>query len=130
MNVFTKDFVRKARRNWCCDKCHQMILANTTYLDQEIYYVSQTYCGTNTTVKHKRLCAVCSGYIKEPKTYKFKGPEPVSAGGIKYYLIGIGYEKGVLRLIVEDWVSNKKYWADEVYNTDGERITVKNSEFV
>lgn len=130
MNILTKDFVRKARRNWCCDKCHQVILANTTYLDQEIYYISQTFCGANTTVRHKRLCAVCAGYIKEPRMYRFERPEPVSAGDLKYNLIGIGYEKGVLRLIIEDWVTNKKYWADEVYNWQGDKLTVKNVRFV
>jgi hypothetical protein len=107
-----------------------MILANTKYLDQEIYYISETCCGTHTTVRHKRVCAACSGYLKEPKQYVLKEPEPVSAGDLKYNLIGIGYEKGVLRLIVEDWVTNKKFWADEVYDYNGDKITVKNMRFV
>lgn len=131
MNIRTKEFKRKARFNWICDKCHQMILAGTQYKDQEIYYVSQTNCGTNIVVKHKRLCAACAGYLKEPKMFTFKEPEPVSTGdGIKYNLIGVGYYKGVLRLIVEDWVINKKYWADEVYDWAGHKLAVKNVEFV
>ena len=28
MNIFTKEFKRTARRNWCCDKCHNVILAS------------------------------------------------------------------------------------------------------
>lgn len=130
MRIFTKDFVRKARRNWCCDKCHQMILANTKYLDQEIYYISETCCGEHTTVRHRRVCAVCSGYIKERKQYVLKGPEPVSVDHIKYNLIGIGYDGVILRLIIEDWLGSKKRWADEVYNCESERLTVNNVRFV
>lgn len=119
-------FNRHAKHTWICNKCGQNILKNDLYRDQEI----KVCTGDTTRIKHRRLCAECAGLIKETKIYKFKGPEPVSAGGIKYYLIGIGYYEGKLRLITEDWVTNRKYWADEVYNTDGERITVKNSEFI
>ena len=134
MNIFTKDFVRKARRNWCCDKCHQMIMANTTYLDQEIYYVTQTFCGTNTSVKHKRLCAACSGYLKEPKQYVFKEPEPVMdlTDNMKYWLVGVGYKPGTkdLYLIAKDWQGSKYHWKTLLQTSDGDLLNTSNVRFV
>jgi hypothetical protein len=103
-----------------------MIFAGTQYKDYELHYVF----GMDHTIKHKRICAVCAGLLKESRQYLFKEPEPVCTDGLKYYLIGLGYDKGTLRLITEDWQTNKKHWADEVYDYNGNRLTVKNVRFI
>lgn len=134
MNIITKEFKRKARHNWCCDQCHSVILANTTYLDQEIHYASQTFCGTNTYIKHKRLCAVCAGIVKEPKRYIFKEPEPVMdlTDNLKYWLVGVGYKPGTkdLYLIAKDWLDTKYHWKIYLWTADGELLKTSNVEFV
>ena len=128
MRVLVKEFKRTARHNWCCEKCHQMILAGTKYQDQEIYYIGYE----NTVIKHKRLCAVCVGYIKEPKTYVFKEPEPVVdlTDNIKYWLIGKGYNKeNKLCLLVQDWLDTKYHWKEVLWTLEGDKIKVGNVEF-
>ncbi len=119
-------FIRKARHDWTCCKCGRLIKAGDEYRDAE---TKSYFNGPNgyeiVNIKHTRSCVKC-----QKKIYEIKGPEPVSAGDIKYNLIGIGYEKGELRLIIEDWLSGKKYWADEVYDWKGDRLTVKNVRFV
>lgn len=134
MNIFTKEFIRTARRNWVCDRCNNVILANTKYKDQEIHYITNTYYGTNTSVRHKRLCAVCAGYIKEPKQFVFKEPEPVMdlTDNMKYLLVGVGYKPGTkdLYLIAKDWLDTKYHWKLCLWTTDGELLKTSNVSFV
>lgn len=119
-------FIRKAAHDWRCCKCGRLIKAGEEYCDVETKsYFDGPNGSEGVNISHYRSCITC-----QKKIYDIKGPEPVSAGNIKYNLIGIGYEKGELRLIIEDWTTNKKYWADEVLNWQGDTLTVKNVRFV
>lgn len=134
MNIKIKEFKRKARYNWCCDECHRIILSNTQYKDQEIYYITKTANSVTTVIKHKRLCGICAGYTKaEQKIYKFERPEPVidPIDNMKYWLAGVGYKTGTdeLCLIVEDWYNDKHYWKSSVMTVDGDLLKPSNVEF-
>lgn len=134
MRIITKEFKRKARRNWCCDKCHQIVLSGTQYKDQEIHYITSGANGVTSVIKHKRLCAVCAGYIKEPKQYIFKEPEPVMdlADNMKYWLVGVGYKPGTkdMYLIAKDWQGSKYHWKICLWTADGDLLKTSNVEFV
>ena len=121
-----KTFIRKARRGWTCCKCGRYIKEGDEYRDVETktsFNGPKGFEGINIT--HFRSCLEC-----QKKIYEIKGPEPVSAGNKKYNLIGIGFNKGKLRLVIEDWANSRKQWADEVYNWQGDLLTIENVRFV
>ena len=134
MRIVIKEFKRKARHNWCCDKCHQIILSGTQYKDQEIHCITSIDNGVTSVIKHKRLCAVCAGYIKEPKQYIFKEPEPVMdlTDNMKYWLVGVGYKPGTkdLYLIAKDWNGSKYHWKICLWTVDGDLLKTSNVRFV
>lgn len=134
MRIVIKEFKRKARHDWCCDKCHQIILSGTQYKDQEIHYITSGANGVTSVIKHKRLCAVCAGYIKEPKQYIFKEPEPVMdlTDNMKYWLVGVGYKPGAKEqyLIAKDWNGSKYHWKVCLWTVDGDILKTSNVEFV
>ena len=134
MHIVVKEFKRTARRNWCCDQCHSVILAGDTYKDKEIHYITSGANGVTSVIKHKRLCAVCAGYIKEPKQYIFKEPEPVMdlTDNVKYWLVGIGYKPGTKDryLIAKDWQGSNYYWKACLWTADGDLLKTSNVEFV
>ena len=134
MHIVVKEFKRKARHDWCCDQCHQIILSGTQYKDQEIHYITSRTNGVISVIKHKRLCAVCAGYIKEPKQYIFKEPEPVMdlTDNMKYWLVGVGYKPGAKDqyLIAKDWNGSKYHWKTCLWTVDGELLKTSNVEFV
>lgn len=135
MNIIIKEFKRKARRNWCCDQCNNVILAGDTYKDKEIHHITSTASGKITVIKHKRYCAICAGYTKdEQKVYKFKEPEPVRdlTDNMKYWLVGVGYKPGTkdLMLIAKDWNGSKYHWKTCLWTTDGDLLKTSNVEFV
>lgn len=134
MRIVIKEFKRKARHDWCCDKCHQIILSGTQYKDQEIHYITSGANGVTSVIKHKRLCAVCAGYIKEPKQYIFKEPEPVMdlTDNMKYWLVGVGYKPGAKEqyLIAKDWNGSKYHWKVCLWTADGDILKTSNVEFV
>ena len=142
MNIITKEFKRKARHNWCCDQCNNVILAGDTYKDKEIHCITSRTNGVTSVIKHKRLCAVCAGFVKEPKQYifkepkqyKFKEPEPVMdlTDNIKYWLVGVGYKPGTkdLYLIAKDWNGSKYHWKICLWTAYGELLKPSNVEFV
>lgn len=119
-------FIRTARHDWTCCKCGRSIKAGEEYRDVEtkLYFAGLDGCeGVN--ISHYRSCITC-----QKKIYDIIEPEPVSVGHVKYNLIGVGYNDNKLRLIIENWNDAKKQWADEVYNWQGERLTVENVRFV
>lgn len=134
MHIVVKEFKRKARHDWCCDKCHQIVLSGTQYKDQEIHYITNGANGVTSVIKHKRLCAVCAGYIKEPKQYIFKEPEPVMdlTDNMKYWLVGVGYKPGAKDkyLIAKDWNGSKYHWKICLWTVDGDLLKTSNVEFV
>ena len=134
MRIVIKEFKRKARHDWCCDKCHQIVLSGTQYKDQEIHYITSGANGVTSVIKHKRLCAVCAGYIKEPKQYIFKEPEPVMdlTDNMKYWLVGVGYKPGAkdLYLIAKDWNGSKYHWKICLWTVDGDILKTSNVRFV
>lgn len=134
MNILTKEFKRTARHNWCCDQCHNVILAGTQYKDKEIHYITNIAGGVTSVIKHKRLCAVCAGFIKEPKQYTFKEPEPVMdlTDNMKYWLVGVGYKPGTkdLYLIAKDWNGSKYHWKVCLWTVDGDLLKTSNVRFV
>ena len=134
MHIVIKEFKRKARHDWCCDKCHQIVLSGTQYKDQEIHYITSRANGVTSVIKHKRLCAVCAGYIKEPKQYIFKEPEPVMdlTDNMKYWLIGVGYKPKTkdLYLIAKDWQGSKYHWKVCLWTVDGDLLKTSNVRFV
>ena len=134
MHIVIKEFKRKARHDWCCDQCHNVILAGTQYKDQEIHYITSGTNGVTSVIKHKRLCAVCAGYIKEPKQYIFKEPEPVMdlTDNMKYWLVGVGYKPRTkdLYLIAKDWNGSKYHWKVCLWTADGDLLKTSNVEFV
>ena len=134
MHIVIKEFKRKARHDWCCDKCHQIILSGTQYKDQEIHCITSRANGVTSVIKHKRLCAVCAGYIKEPKQYIFKEPEPVMdlTDNMKYWLVGVGYKSGTKEqyLIAKDWNGSKYHWKICLWTVDGELLKTSNVRFV
>jgi hypothetical protein len=129
-----KEFKRKAGHDWCCDKCHQIILSGTQYKDQEIHCITSRANGVTSVIKHKRLCAICAGYIKEPKQYIFKEPEPVMdlTYNMKYWLVGVGYKPGKkdLYLIAKDWDGPEYHWKICLWTADGELLKTSNVRFV
>ena len=133
MRVVVKEFKRTARHDWCCDQCHNVILAGTQYKDQEIHYITNTN-GITSVIKHKRLCAVCAGFIKEPKQYIFKEPEPVRdlTDNMKYWLVGVGYKPRTkdLYLIAKDWNGSKYHWKICLWTVDGDLLKTSNVRFV
>ena len=134
MNIITKEFKRKARHDWCCDKCHQMILSGTQYKDQEIHCITSRVNDVTSVIKHKRLCAVCAGFVKEPKQYIFKEPEPVMdlTDNMKYWLVGVGYKPGTkdLYLIAKDWNGSKYHWKICLWTVDSDILKTSNVRFV
>lgn len=134
MHIVVKEFKRKARHDWCCDKCHQIVLSGTQYKDQEIHYITSVANGVTSVIKHKRLCAVCAGYIKEPKQYIFKEPEPVMdlTDNMKYWLVGVGYKPRTkdLMLIAKDWQGSKYHWKIRLWTVDGDILKTSNVRFV
>ena len=134
MRIVIKEFKRKARHDWYCDKCHQIILSGTQYKDQEIHCITSRADGVTSVIKHKRLCAVCAGFVKEPKQYIFKEPEPVLdlTDNMKYWLVGVGYKPGTkdLYLIAKDWNGSKYHWKICLWTADGELLKTSNVEFV
>ena len=42
MNIFTKEFKRTARRNWCCDQCHK-----------DLYLIAKDWQGSK---YHWKVC--------------------------------------------------------------------------
>ena len=135
MNIFTKEFKRTARRNWCCDQCHNVILAGDTYKDKEIHCMTTAYGVVTSTITHRRFCAVCAGYTKdEQKMHKFKEPEPVRdlTDNMKYWLVGVGYKPGTkdLHLIAKDWQGSKYHWKACLWTANGELLKTSNVEFV
>ena len=134
MHTVIKEFKRTARRNWCCDQCHQIILSGTQYKDKEIHYITNTACGLTSVIKHKRLCAVCAGFVKEPKQYTLKEPEPVMdlTDNMKYWLVGVGYKPGTkdLYLIAKDWQGPKYHWKICLWTVDGDILKTSNVRFV
>lgn len=134
MRIVIKEFKRKARHDWCCDKCHQIILSGTQYKDQEIHCITSRADGVTSVIKHKRLCAVCAGFVKEPKQYIFKEPEPVRdlTDNMKYWLVGVGYKPGSkdLYLIAKDWNGSEYHWKICLWTADGELLKTSNVEFV
>lgn len=134
MRIVIKEFKRKARHDWCCDKCHQIILSGTQYKDQEIHYITSEANGVTSVIKHKRLCAVCAGFVKEPKQYIFKEPEPVMdlTDDMKYWLVGVGYKPGAKDqyLIAKDWNGSKYHWKTCLWTVDGDILNTSNVRFV
>lgn len=135
MNIFTKEFKRTARRNWCCDQCNNVILAGDTYKDKEIHHITKSYGVVSSTITHRRFCSICAGYTKdEQKVYKFKEPEPVRdlTDNMKYWLVGVGYKPGTkdLYLIAKDWQGSKYHWKVCLWTTDGDLLKTSNVEFV
>lgn len=134
MRVIVKEFKRTARRNWCCDKCHKMIPAKAIYQDQEMHYITDMIDGVKSVIKHRRLCAVCAGYVEEHRIYKFKEPEPVMdlTDNMKYLLVGVGYKPGTkdLYLIAKDWLGTKYHWKVCLWTVDGNLLKTSNVEFI
>ena len=134
MHIVIKEFKRKARHSWCCDKCHNVILAGTQYKDKEIHYITSRVNGVTSVIEHKRLCAVCAGFIKEPKQYIFKEPEPVMdlTDNMKYWLVGVGYKPGTKEqyLIAKDWNGSKYHWKICLWTVDGDILKTSNVRFV
>lgn len=135
MDIKIKEFKRKARHNWCCDQCNNVILTGDTYKDKEVYYITKTANSVTTVIKHKRLCAICAGYTKdEQKVYKFKEPELVRdlTDNMKYWLVGVGYKPGTkdLYLIAKDRQGSKYHWKVCLWTTDGDLLKTSNVEFV
>ena len=135
MNIFTKEFKRTARRNWCCDQCHNVILAGDTYKDKEIHCMTTAYGVVTSTITHRRVCAICAGYTKdEQKIYKFKEPESVRdlTDNMKYWLVGVGYKPGTkdLMLIAKDWNGSKYHWKVCLWTIDGDLLKTSNVRFV
>ena len=135
MHTVIKEFKRTARRNWCCDQCHQIILSGTQYKDKEIHYINNTACGLTSVIKHKRFCSVCAGYTKdEQKIYRFKEPEPVMdlTDNMKYWLVGVGYKPGTkdLYLIAKDWNGSKYHWKVCLWTVYGDLLKSSNVRFV
>lgn len=134
MRIVVKEFKRKARHDWCCDKCHQIVLSGTQYKDQEIHYITSRANGVTSIIKHKRYCAVCAGFVKEPKQYIFKEPEPVMdlTDNMKYWLVGVGYKPGSkdLMLIAKDWNGSKYHWKTYLWTVDGDLLKTSNVRFV
>ena len=134
MRTVIKEFKRTARHNWCCDQCHNVILAGTQYKDKEIHYITSGANGITSVIKHKRLCAVCAGFIKEPKQYIFKEPEPVMdlTDNMKYWLVGVGYKPKSkdLYLIAKDWNGSKYHWKVCLWTVDGDLLKTSNVRFV
>ena len=134
MHIVVKEFKRKARHDWCCDKCHQIVLSGTQYKDQEIHYITSRANGVTSVIKHKRLCAVCAGFVKEPKQYIFKEPEPVMdlTDNMKYWLVGVGYKPGAKDqyLIAKDWNGSKYHWKICLWTADSELLKTSNVRFV
>lgn len=134
MHTVVKEFKRTARHDWCCDKCHQIILSGTQYKDQEIHYITNTAGGITSVIKHKRLCAVCAGIVKEPKQHIFKEPEPVMdlTDNMKYWLVGVGYKPGAKDqyLIAKDWNGSKYHWKVCLWTVDGDLLKTSNVRFV
>lgn len=134
MHTVIKEFKRTARHDWCCDQCHNVILAGTQYKDKEIHYITSGANGVTSVIKHKRLCAVCAGFIKEPKQYIFKEPEPVMdlTDNMKYWLVGVGYKPGTknMYLIAKDWNGSKYHWKICLWTVDGELLKTSNVRFV
>ena len=134
MHIVIKEFKRKARHDWCCDKCHKIVLSGTQYKDQEIHYITSRANGVTSVIKHKRLCAMCAGFVKEPKQYIFKEPEPVRdlTDNMKYWLVGVGYKPGSkdLRLIAKDWNGSEYYWKICLWTVDGDLLKTSNVRFV
>lgn len=135
MYIKIKEFKRKAKHDWCCDKCHRIILSSTQYKDQEVHYITNTANSVTTVIKHKRVCAICAGYTKdEQKVYKFKEPEPVRdlTDNMKYWLVGVGYKPGTkdLYLIAKDWQGSKYHWKVCLWTADGDLLKTSNVEFV
>lgn len=56
MNIITKEFKRKARRNWCCDQCNNVILAGDTYKDKEIHYITSEAKDWQGSKYHWKIC--------------------------------------------------------------------------
>lgn len=134
MHIVIKEFKRKARHDWCCDKCHQIVLSGTQYKDQEMHYITSGANGVTSVIKHKRLCAVCAGFVKEPKQYIFKEPEPVMdlTDDMKYWLIGVGYKPGAKDkyLIAKDWNGSKYHWKICLWTVDGDILKTSNVRFI
>ena len=134
MHIVIKEFKRKARHDWCCDKCHQIILSGTQYKDQEIHCITSRANDVTSVIKHKRLCAVCAGFVKEPKQYIFKEPEPVMdlTDNMKYWLVGVGYKPGTknLYLIAKDWNGSKYHWKICLWTVDSDILKTSNVRFV
>lgn len=134
MHTIIKEFKRTARHDWCCDKCHSVILTGAQYEDKEIHHVKHVPGGIVSIIEHERFCAKCAGYIKEPKIYKFKAPEPVidPTDNTKYWLVGVGYKPGTdeLCLIVKAWYNDKPYWMTSVMTVDGDLLKPSNVRFV
>lgn len=134
MHIVVKEFKRKARHDWRCDKCNNVILAGDMYKDQEIHYITSEANGVTSVIKHKRLCAVCAGYIKEPKQYIFKEPEPVMdlTDNMKYWLVGVGYKPKSKDkyLIAKDWNGSKYHWKVCLWTVDGDLLKTSNVRFV
>lgn len=135
MNIFTKEFKRTARHNWCCDQCHNVILAGDKYKDKEIHCMTTTYGVVTSTITHRRFCSICAGYAKdEQKIYKFKEPEPVMdlTDNMKYWLVGVGYKPGAKDqyLIAKDWNGSKYHWKVCLWTVDGDLLKTSNVRFV
>lgn len=134
MHIVIKEFKRKARHDWRCDKCHQIILSGTQYKDQEMHYITSGANCVTSVIKHKRLCAVCAGFVKEPKQYIFKEPEPVMdlTDNMKYWLVGVGYKPGAKDkyLIAKDWNGSKYHWKVCLWTVDGDILKTSNVRFV
>lgn len=134
MHIVVKEFKRKARHNWCCDQCHNVILAGTQYKDKEMHYITNRTNGVTSVIKHKRLCAVCAGFVKEPKQYIFKEPEPVIdlTDNMKYWLVGVGYKPGAKDqyLIAKDWNGSKYHWKTCLWTVDGDVLKTSDVRFV
>lgn len=134
MRIVVKEFKRKARHNWCCDQCNNVILAGDTYKDKEMHYITSGTNGVTSVIKHKRLCTVCAGFVKEPKQHIFKEPEPVMdlTDNMKYWLVGVGYKPGTKEqyLIAKDWKVSKYHWKVCLWTVDGDLLKTSNVRFV
>lgn len=135
MRIVIKEFKRKARHDWCCDQCNNVILAGDTYKDKEIHHITSGDNGVTSVITHRRFCSICAGYTKdEQKVYKFKEPEPVRdlTDNMKYWLVGVGYKPGTkdLYLIAKDWQRSKYHWKVCLWTTDGDLLKTSNVRFV
>lgn len=90
--------------------------------------------GTNISITHKRFCAVCAGYVKEPRQYVFRESEPVIdlTDNMKYMLVGVGYKPGTkdLYLIARDWLRSKYHWKVCLWTADGDLLKTSNVRFI